>query len=347
MKVPMGERRPFQGAVNPPSGERRRVVTALALLALAILLAGCGRTAPSLETEIETSIADLVAVPLAAGEKLQVVATTTNVADMARRVAGESAEVTPLIPPGADPHSFEPTPGDLQAVAEADVVFVNGFGLEQFLAELLNNAGGDAPVVSLSQGIQPRSMVSAESADGSEGEHGLDPHVWLDPNNMIVWVDNLSAALSALDPAHRADYAANAERARTDLEGLDAAIQQAVAPIPVGERLLVTDHDEFGYFAEEYGFTVVGTVIPGFSSAAEPSAGELAALEDAIRELGARAVFVSAVVSPGLAQRVADDTGIRLVTLYAHSLTGPDGPAPDYLSLMRYNVGAIVSALLP
>ncbi len=326
---------------SPRLRRARASGAALVAIALLIVLSACGRASPAPDRVHETSVADLQPATLAPGARLRVVVTTTIAADITRRVAGDAAEVTPLLAAGADPHAYEPAPRDVRAVAEADAVFINGLGLEAFLAELLANAGGTAPVVSLSEGIEPRSL------GGTGLGPSVDPHVWLDPNNVIVWVDNIGAALAALDPAHAAEYAENAGRARSELESLDAEIRHAVAPIPPAERLLVTDHDEFGYFAEEYGFTVVGTVIPGFSSAAEPSAGELASLEDAIRETGARAIFVSAVVSPGLAQRVAGDTGVRLVTLYAHSLTGTDGPASDYLSLMRYNVTAIVSALLP
>jgi len=329
-----------------------RRLALLLLVSLAIPAAGCGFRPPA-GGAAYTALASLQPVDLTAGERLRVVATTSLLADVVSQVAGEAAEVTSLIPVGVDPHSFELTPQDLRRLSEAHVVFMNGFGLEGSLEEALRSAGGQAPRIFTSQGIEALAFEGHTEADATEsgteadqsGEQ--DPHVWLDPGNVIIWVQNIEAALVALDPARAAEIARNASRYRAELERLDAEIRQALGAIPPSDRLLVTDHDEFGYFAEAYGFTIVGTVIPGFSSAVEPSAQDLAHLEDSIRRLGAQAIFVSAVVSPGLAQRVADDTGIQLVSLYAHSLTGPDGPAPDYLSLMRYNVQALVSALLP
>jgi ABC-type Zn uptake system ZnuABC Zn-binding protein ZnuA len=249
------------------------------------------------------------------------------------------------MPPGIDPHSYEPTPQDLRAVAEAHVVFANGFGLELFLPDLMESSGSSAPVVAVSEGIEPLRVAEAGNgtARGDVGE--IDPHTWLDPMNVALWVENIAAALSALDPQNAAAYREHAGAYRVELEGLDAELRREIEEIPGADRLLVTDHDELAYFAARYGFQVVGALLPGTSTAAEPSAQEIAALEDSIRGYGVRAVFVSQVVSPGLAQRVAEDTGTALVNLHVHSLTGPEGDAPDYLSLMRYNVRAIVSAL--
>ncbi len=272
-------------------------------------------------------------------------ATTSIVADVVGAVGGDAIDLQALIPPGVDPHAFEPTPQDLARATDADVVFLNGFGLDTRLAETLAAAVGHAPLVSLSEGIVPLTLGDEHPEAAETG--GVDPHTWLDPNNLQIWVDNACAALSALDPAHAADFAAAATAYAASLRALDADIRQALQGIPAQDRRLVTDHDEFGYFAQRYGFTIVGAVVPGFSTGAEPSPQELAALEQAIRDQHVAAVFISSVVTPDLAERVAEDTGVRLVTLYAHSLTGPGGPASDYLSLMRYNVAAIVDALSP
>jgi ABC-type Zn uptake system ZnuABC Zn-binding protein ZnuA len=322
------------------------------LASLALLAAGCaGR--PATGGLPYTPLTSLQPLHLAAGERLQVVATTSLLADVVVQVAGGAADVISLIPAGVDPHTFELAPQDLARLAQADVVFMNGFGLEASLLEALQNAGGQAPLIFTSQGIEALTLQELTSPDETERapepvQPGAeDPHVWLDPNNVVVWTQNIETALAALDPGREAEYAANASRYEAELHALDAEIEQALAPLAPSDRLLVTDHDEFGYFARRYGFTIVGVVIPGFSSAAETSAEDLAALEDTARRTGVRAVFVSATVNRSLAQRVADDTGIRLVTLYAESLTPPDGPAPDYLSLMRYNVQTIVSALQP
>ncbi|MEZ0396074.1 MAG: metal ABC transporter substrate-binding protein [Anaerolineales bacterium] len=276
----------------------------------------------------------------AGGGKLQVLATTSIVADVVRQVGGEYVQVTTLLPLGTDPHTFEPRPQDAAAIAEAQIVFANGAGLEEFLEPLLESAGATDKLVEVSSGIELLPFA------GEEHDHeGGDPHTWMDPNNVLVWVDNIAAALAAADPEHAAAYQANAEAYAADLRALDGWIREQVAHVPPENRYLVSDHAVFGYFAHRYGFTQVGTITGSFSSGASPSAQELAALEDQIRAFGVRAVFVGADVNPNLAQQIAADTGIRLVPLYHGSLTETDGPAPTYLEFMRYNVNAIVAAL--
>ena len=283
--------------------------------------------------------------PAPAGDsgKLQVVATTTIVGDVVAQVGGNWIELHVLLPVGSDPHSFDPTPQDIAKVADADIVFANGAGLEKFLDTLIESAGADERVVSVSEGITLRGLETAPPGD--DESPGTDPHTWVDPNNVLVWVDNIEHALAAADPDHAANYAENAARYRKQLTDLDAWIRQQVEEIPPENRKLVTDHTLFGYFADEYGFEQVGALIPGYSTLAEPSAQELAAIEDAIREYGVPAIFVGNTVNPALAERVAEDTGTQLVTVYTGSLSGPDGDAPTYLDYMRYNVTAFVEAL--
>lgn len=294
-----------------------------------------------------TDLDELAPLPLSPGAKLYVVATTSILADVVGRVGGDEIDLVSLIPIGVDPHAFEPTPRDAQALATADVVFINGFGLESFLEGLIRQAGGSAPVVSASRGIAPLPFEEGEDHAEEEGEHGADPHTWLDPNNVIQWTENIEAALSALDPNRAEAYRANGAAYRAELATLDREIRDDVSRIPPENRTLVTDHDELAYFADEYGFTVVGTVIPGASSLAEPSAAQLADLLDLVKAQRVPALFVSSVVNPSLMEVFAADAGIRVATLYAHSLTAPDGPAPSYLELMRYNAETIAAALTP
>lgn len=296
-----------------------------------------------------TSLDELEPVSLSPGEKLRVVATTSILADVVGRIGGDQIDLHSLIPIGVDPHAFEPSPQDAQALAEADVVFINGFGLEAFLADLVRDAGGDAPVISVSHGLEPLPPESEDSdQDGGVAlDEGIDPHTWFDPNNVIHWTGNIESALKALDPPHGQIYAASAESYRAELAALDQEIRDAVSAIPPENRKLVTDHDELGYFADEYGFRVVGTVIPGASSLAEPSAAQLAGLLDKVKAERIPAVFVSSVIYPSLVETFAADAGVRVVTIYGHSLTAPDGPAPSYLELMRYNAKAIAAALTP
>jgi ABC-type Zn uptake system ZnuABC Zn-binding protein ZnuA len=204
---------------------------------------------------------------------------------------------------------------------------------------LLESAGAKDKLVSVSDGIPLLKMP-----DGSQ-EQGNDPHTWVDPNNVKIWIDNILKALIASDPDHATAYQSNADAYTRQLDDLDVWIRTQVATIPEARRRLVTDHMEQGYFAQQYGFTMVGALIPGYSSLSEPAAKELAAIEDAIRNLNVLAVFVDKTVNPTLAERVTADTGTQLVYIYSGSLSPANGEASTYLDYMRYNVNAIVNAL--
>jgi manganese/iron transport system substrate-binding protein len=321
---------------------RRRV--GLVLMVLLLSVAGC-TAVPAHAPAAESAPQVLHPITLAPGERLHVLATTSIVADVVAAVGGPRIEVSALVPPGVDPHTFEPTPQDVRSVAEADVVFENGLGLEAFLGGLVRSAGEGVPVVSVSAGIDPLPAGNLAAVGETAVRAEWDPHVWLDPQNVILWTHAIEDALTALDPPGAADYAQAAEDYRLELQALDTEIEAQLAAIPDGQRRLVTDHEELAYFARRYRFEIVGAVIPAPSAAAEPSARELAALEDAIRSSGVRAVFVSSVVTPALARQVAKDTGIQLVTLYTHSLSDSSGPAPSYLALMRLDARLIAEAL--
>jgi ABC-type Zn uptake system ZnuABC Zn-binding protein ZnuA len=274
--------------------------------------------------------------------RLNVVATTSLIGDVVSQVGGDKVSVDVLLPLGTDPHSFSPTPMDASKVSEADLVFANGAGLEEFLAPLMESTGGASKVVEVSDGIVFRTMVDEDSRNNQPVD---DPHTWMDPNAVKVWVDNISRALSTLDPDNTTNYSQNAKNYQAQLDVLDDWIQEKVSEIPEDNRKLVTDHLVFGYFADRYGFTQVGAIIPGFSSLAEPSAQDIARIEDDIRALGVKAIFSGVGVNWSLAQRIADDTNIQLVYLYMHSLSDRDGPATNYLDFIRYNVASIADAL--
>jgi ABC-type Zn uptake system ZnuABC Zn-binding protein ZnuA len=302
----------------------------LSLLAVLLLLTAtaCAGSSPAGRATGSTP------TPLAPGEKLRVVATTNLVGDVVGRVGADRIHLTTLIGWGVDPHSYVPSPSDMAAVYDANLLFANGAGLEAYLAEMLANAGGNAVQVYLSNGLQLRTL-----SGGAQ-----DPHVWFDVRNVVQWVNTVEQSLSTLDPANATIYRANAAAYIPELQALDAWIVQQVAAIPQANRKLVIDHPVFGYFSDRYGFQQIGVVYP-LNPSAEPSAQDVAALERTIRQYDVPAVFSENTVSPKLADQVARDTGVKLFLLYTDSLGGPGTPAATYLDLVRYDVQLIVEAL--
>ena len=299
------------------------------------------------------------------GSGLQVVVTTTFIGDVVAQVAGEILEITVLLEPGQNPHAYQPTPQDMVNISQADLIFVNGLDLEEFLDDLLAGTDTEAELIVVSEGIQPLGILNevdqdqdhgadegdleGEDHDDHEGDvhdraGGFDPHVWFDPNNVIIWTENIIAALSSLDPDHEADYQANGQAYQEQLLNLDSWIREEISRIPEENRKLVTDHTSLGYFAEEYGFIQVGAVIPALTTEVETSGQELAELIDVIQATEAKAIFIGIDFDPSLAEQVAEEAGVDLVPLYFGSLSAGD-PAGTYLDFMRYDINAIVSAL--
>ncbi len=278
-----------------------------------------------------------------------ILTSTTFLADIARNVAGDRARVESLLPVGADPHTYEATPSDVTKIAESQVLILNGIEYEHFIEALLENAGGERLIIIASDGLEPRQMGEREEEgvhEGEEEEHEAgDPHMWLDPNLIITYVENIRAGLTQFDPQGASTYQSNADAYVAQLKDLDTWIQEQVSQIPSERRLLVTNHEALGYFAERYGFTVIGTVIQSFSSNSSPSAQQMAELIDQIESSGAPTIFLDAGDNPALAQQIADETGVRVVTdLHLESLT--DGaPAGTYLDMIKNNVAQIVNAL--
>lgn len=182
--------------------------------------------------------------------------------------------------------------------------------------------------------------------DDEHHHHGdFDPHVWMDPTLIAAWTQKIAAALAEVDPASAGAYATRATALAAELHELDAWVREQVATVPVAKRILITDHDVLGYFAARYRFTLLDSIVPGFSTASEPSARHLAALRDAIAEHAVPAIFVGTTVNPQAAQVLADDLNIKVVSIYTGSLSAPDGPAATYRNFIRTNVERIVAAL--
>jgi manganese/iron transport system substrate-binding protein len=486
-------------------GERQMLTRFFALMLIAVLaLSACGGAQPAPSGGVSPTAAPAAPTvapttpPVAAAPTLNVLAAQSFLADIAQNVAGDRLKVEALIPPGVDPHIFEPTPADVRKVADSDVLIVNGAGFEEFLANLLENAGGERLVIEASKGLSSRTaregevavmspeeltdalcveaadlfLAAEEIAAGAdqasavevgahaekEADHGHDqehthdhdgmfwqvtlnrqtdgtyagflkwdaeggeiaiatgdgalvvtgidtgaaldaeetltlncsgltqamimdvekgeyllaltgfrapqatlmisspgghhhhdegdPHFWLDPTNVVTYVANIRDGLISVDPAGAEVYRANAERYIAQLNELDRFIADQVAAIPEANRKLVTNHESFGYFADRYGFRIIGTIVPGVSTGASPSAQQLARLTGRVRDAGVKVIFLETGANPQLAEQLARETGLTIVSdLYTHSLSEADGPAPTYIDMMRYNVKRIVEAL--
>ena len=266
-----------------------------------------------------------------------VLTSTTLLADIAQNVAGDRFTISSILPPGTDPHTYQPVPADLAKISEGSLLIVNGVGYEDFLAPILENSTAGLAVLEASAGLPVRSDPEIEGV--------RDPHLWLDPNNVIRYVHNIRDGLIKLDPDGGTEYRFNADAYVKKLEELNIWITSEVSRIPAERRLLVTNHDALGYFADRYGFQVVGTLLASVSSQASISAQDLRAVVDEIRSTGAPAIFLDEVENPTLAAQVAEETGVAIVDdLHIESLTdGP--PAGTYLDMMKFNVDRIVNAL--
>ncbi len=317
-----------------------RALSRLIPALLALLLLTTGACAGPVRPGVITPIEALTPPEMPVGKLLDVVATTTIAGDILAQVGGDAINLNVLLKPGGDPHSFQARPSDLRSVSEADVIFVSGFSLEGTMLESLRSAAPGVPMVDLSEGIDPLRVQPGDEHGGAG-----NPHVWLDPANVMRWAENAALALGRMDPEHQELFDRNARGYELVLASLQDWIEAQIAFLAPERRRLVTDHRELDYFAQRYGFEITGTLVASFSSDAEPSARELADLETQLHGLDASAIFVSSTVNPKLAERVAADMGFKVVQLYIGSLSDPAGPAPDYIALMKYNVRAIVVAL--
>jgi len=262
-----------------------------------------------------------------------VVATTTQVGDLVRAVAGDRAGVRQILSANSDPHAYEPRPSDVKAVAGAKVVVRSGGDLDDWLGGVLDNAGSAATTIDLIAAMRTR-----------RGDGEVDPHWWQDPHDAEIAVGRIRDALTAADPGGRAAYAASAAAYVAQLRALDRAIARCIAAIPRERRRLVTDHDALGYYAARYDIEVIGTVIPALSTQAQASAGEVARLVRTIRRTGVTTIFSESSTNPKLAKAIARDAGAALgPALYADSL-GPAGSAgATYIGSLRFNTLALAA----
>ena len=330
-----------------------RATGQLAVLILILpLLGACSGADTSTAPAATTSANSVQATTGGASEKLPVVATYSILGDMVAQVGGNHIQLTTLVGPGGDAHTFEPSPEDGRALARAKLVFENGLEFEPWLDDLFTASGSGAVRVVVSQGIE--ALPAPEEHHGDEGhaegenhrEGEFDPHIWHDVNNVISMVETMRAGLAAADPANAANYQANATTYIAALKELDSFVQEQVETLPAARRKLVTSHDTFGYFAKRYGFEIVGTALGVSTEAADPSAAEIATLVSEIKAAGVPAIFAENVSNPQLIETIADEAGVKLgPPLYTDALGESGTPGATYIEMMRYNVTTIVTAL--
>jgi zinc/manganese transport system substrate-binding protein len=291
----------------------------------------------------------LIAVTgFAHADGLKVVASFSIIGDMAKQVGGEMVSVTTLVGPDSDAHVYEPRPQDAAAMAEADVVLINGLGFEGFIERLAKSSAPKAAPVELSKGVSTLDIAEDDHGHEEPGhDHGggIDPHAFQSVSNAQVFVRNIADAFCKSDAANCDAYKANAAAYAAKLSALDSEIKAAVKSIPTDKRIVITSHDAFGYFADAYGLTFHAP--EGISTESEASAADVAKLIDQIREEKASAIFVENISDPRLIEQISKEAGVKVGgALYSDALSGPDGPAATYIDMMRHNVMTIKGAIL-
>lgn len=275
------------------------------------------------------------ALPLRAQttKPMQVVASFSILADMAREVAGDAAQVHSLVGANADAHVYEPTPADAQRLARADLVIVNGLHFEGWIDRLVRSSGYRGPVVEASSGITPRRVG-----------RGIDPHAWQSLVHAQRYVENIRAALVAATPHQAAAIDARAKAYSQKLAELDASARAAFAAVPPPQRRVVSSHDAFGYLGEAYGITFISP--RSWNTDSEASAAGVAAVIRQVRLHQARALFVENITDRRSIERIAQETGAQVgATLYSDALSLPGAGADTYLKMVAHNVNAIATAL--
>jgi ABC-type Zn uptake system ZnuABC Zn-binding protein ZnuA len=314
----------------------RRIGVGLGVGLLLVFVTGCGAGGASGEE--------------GAGERVQVAATISVLQDLVEQVGGDRVEAFSIVPVGGSPETYGPSPRDAGRISESQVVFENGLGLDAWVEDLVESAGNEEQtVVELSEGLEPIEGVEHEEEHGAEeeGEHAhehteANPHLWLDVANAEHYVERIRDTLAEVDPEGAEEYEANAAEYLAELEELDGYIRERVEGIPEERRKLVTFHDAFPYFAEAYGFELVGVVLE--NPEAEPSSREVAEVVRTIEEEGVPVVFTEPQFNAGLADTVAGEAGVEVRELYTDTLVD-DEAGDTYEAMMRTNIDRISEAL--
>ena len=327
--------------------KRSTWTTVGAALSSLVLVAGCNGSAASPSPSESTG----------AAADYTVIATTSVFADLAQLALGDNVVIETIVPAGVDVHTFEPSPADAQKLAGADLIVMNGLGLDEWALSLLEAAGkSEEDVLELAEGIDESNAwvyLEGEEHDEEEGEEhseeegeehghgGTDPHIWLDPKGAAIYVNRIAARVAAELPERAAAIESARDAGLAEIAALDEELRVGFAAVEASARKIVTFHDAFGYFARAYGIEIVGVAVeaPG----QEPSAKEIAALIDAIKAAGVTSVFSEAQFPSKVLDQVAAETGATVLeNLYSDALG--DAPANSYLGAMRANASAILAS---
>jgi len=346
------------------------------LLALMMVSVACGSDDSAPTTTAAPAVAETDPGTTATSQpgRLAVIATTTILGDVVANVVGGDAQIDVLLPPGADPHDYQISSSQAAMLYDVDLVIANGLGLEEALIDVLRAAEADGvSILEVASRLDPIPFSFEDAHHGEEGEDhgdeeeeegedhgdeeeeegedhgedtsGLDPHFWTDPLRVAQAAMLIAEALAAIEPS--IDWAARAEAYAATLTELDEEIQDLLAPIPDENRLLITNHDSLGYFADRYGFEIIGAVIPGGATLADPSSAQLAELVDEIVEEGVKVIFAETIEPTALAEAVAAEAGtdVAVVELHTGSLGEPGTATDNLVGMLRDNAKRIADAL--
>lgn len=265
-----------------------------------------------------------------------VVATASMFSDMAANVGGDLIRTAMIVPIGGDPHIYEPTPGDVRLLLDADLVLQNGLTFEGWITSLVQNSGSQAAVATVTEGIEP--IISTKH------QNATDPHAWMDPVNGKIYARNIADALIKLLPDKQAEITTNYENYARQLDELDAYIKSNIAKIEPAKRILITSHDSFHYYGQRYGIRLESVL--GTSTDADVRTSDLMRINTVIRENNIPVVFIESTINPKLLEQVASDNKIKIGgKLYSDSLGDKDSPANTYINMIRSNTDVIVSGL--
>jgi zinc/manganese transport system substrate-binding protein len=285
--------------------------------------------------------ATLTASPALAQTRIKVVATTSILGDFVKNVGGDRIEVTTLVGPNSDAHVYSPSPVDAKKLHEAQVVVVNGLGLEGWMTRLVQASGTKAATVIATKGIAPRKMEDEHKA----GRMITDPHAWQSVANAKIYVANIRDGLIKADPAGKDAYEANAKTYTAKLDDVEKEVKAAIATIPADHRRIITTHDAFGYFGDAYGMAFIAP--EGVSTESEPSAKDVAKIIQQIRAQKIPAVFLENVSDPRMMEQIAKESGAKIGgTLFSDALSDANGPAATYVDMMRNNIRQFTAALV-